>query len=168
MPQRNQRRSRIRLRPPRPGDIGWVIHRHGALYAHEYGWDQRFEALVAGVAAKFLQRHDPERERCWIAEQHGEPIGSVFLMKKSKTVAKLRLMLVEPKARGRGVGARLVEECVRFARQAGYRKLTLWTNRELHAARGLYEKAGFRLVHEEPYDGFGTQSVAETWELSLQ
>jgi DNA-binding MarR family transcriptional regulator len=155
------------LRPHQPGDFGWIIHRHAALYAQEYGWDEQFEALVAEIAAKFITRFDPKRERCWIAEKDGQIVGSVVLVRQSKSIAKLRLLLVEPSARGLGIGARLVDECSRFARRAGYRRIMLWTNSILAAARHIYEQAGFRLIDRERHRSFGHDLVGETWELKL-
>jgi DNA-binding MarR family transcriptional regulator/N-acetylglutamate synthase-like GNAT family acetyltransferase len=155
------------LRSHGPGDMGWVVERHGALYAEEYGFDTDFEALVASIVAKFIQHLDPERERCWIAERDGERVGCVFLVKASKTIGKLRLFLVEPDARGLGIGHQLVDECIRFARSAGYRKVRLWTQSNLLAARHIYERVGFRLIEEEPQHSYSQDLVAETWELRL-
>lgn len=154
-------------RPPAPGDIGWVIERHGALYAAEYGFDHRFEALVAQVAGAFLHQHDPSRECAWIAHRNGIRLGSVFLVRKTDDIGKLRLLLVEPSARGLGIGKRLVEDCIGFARQAGYRRMTLWTNDILVAARNIYRAAGFRLVSSAPHSDFGPPMVGEEWELEL-
>ena len=159
--------AEVRLRAHRPGDMGWVIGAHGRLYAEEFGWDERFEALVAGIAADFINDFDKSRERCWIAEMNGEPVGCVFLVKKSKSVAKLRLLIVEPKARGIGLGRRLVEECIAFARAKGYRKLVLWTQSNLAAARAIYRGAGFRRVRTEPHSSFGARLVGESWEFAL-
>jgi DNA-binding MarR family transcriptional regulator/GNAT superfamily N-acetyltransferase len=157
------------LRGHRPGDMGWVVHRHGDLYWSEYRYDERFEALVAKIVADFIQHFDPKRERCWIAERDGAIVGTVFLVKKSKTVCKLRLLLVEPTARGLGIGRRLVNECVLFGRKAGYKKMILWTQSELGAARHLYKEAGFRLAGQQRHRSWGRGDlVSEVWELNLQ
>jgi DNA-binding MarR family transcriptional regulator/GNAT superfamily N-acetyltransferase len=155
------------LRDPRPGDMGWVVQSHGALYAREYGFDSAFEALVAEIAAKFLASFDASRERCWIAEIDGAPVGSVFLVRHTDDVAKLRLLLVDPAGRGQGLGGRLVAECIAFARARGYRKITLWTQSILVAARKIYQDAGFTLVATEPHRSFGQNLIGETWELEL-
>lgn len=157
----------LALRPHRPGDIGWVISAHGRLYAEEYGWDNTFEALAAEIAGRFLKEFDPACERCWIAELGAERVGAVFLVKQSDAVAKLRMLIVDPAARGRGLGRRLVEECLAFARQCGYRRMVLWTNSILLPARRIYEDLGFRLTASEPHHSFGVDLVGETWEIDL-
>ena len=159
--------SEIVLRPHRIGDMGWIIRRQGMLYAEEYGWDGQFEALVAEIAARFIRKFKPEYERCWIAERDGEIIGSVFLVRQSKYVAKLRLLYVEPEARGSGLGRRLTRECIQFAKQKGYRKLNLWTNEILVAARAIYVAEGFELVSEERHRSFGHDLVGQYWALKL-
>ena len=156
------------LRQHQPGDLGWIVHRQAILYADEYGWDGTYEALAAEIVAQFIKNYDSKCERCWIAEKDGERVGAVFVAKASDETAKLRLLHVEPEARGLGIGKRLVDECVRFARQAGYRKMTLWTQSILHAARHLYKQAGFRIVREEQHRSFGRDLTAETWELDLR
>jgi DNA-binding MarR family transcriptional regulator/GNAT superfamily N-acetyltransferase len=163
----SQERKNIALRAHRPGDIGWVISRHGKVYDDEYGWGLGFEALVGEIGARFLRDFDAKRERCWIAEMDGEPVGSVFVVKTAANVAKLRLLLVEPHARGHGVGKRLVQECIDFARRAGYRKLVLWTQSNLTAARAIYAALGFRKVRSQPHREFGVPLVGEYWELKL-
>ena len=155
------------LRPPHSGDYGWIVHRHGAQYADEYGWDETFEALVARIVADYAERHDPRREAAWIAEIDGEPVGCVLCVGEDESTAKLRLLLVDPRARGRGIGSRLIDECIRFARRAGYERMILWTNDVLHDARRLYERAGFRLVASGPHHAFGHDLVEQTWALEL-
>jgi GNAT superfamily N-acetyltransferase len=157
------------LRDPRPGDLGWVVQRHGELYAQECGWDWRFEALVARICADFVEHFNAKCERCWIAEREGQNIGCVFLVKYPElpNAAKLRMLLVEPSARGLGLGKRLVDECAKFAREAGYKKIILWTNSSLHTARHIYERAGYRKTHEQPDPLFHPDELAQTWELEL-
>jgi DNA-binding MarR family transcriptional regulator/GNAT superfamily N-acetyltransferase len=162
-----QRQPAFVLRPHRPGDMGFVIHRQAVLYHREYGWDESFEALVAEICAAFIKNFDPPREHCWIAEVEGEIVGSVFLVRQSDEVAKLRLLYVEAKARGLGLGRTLVRECIGFARAARYTSLTLWTNDVLHAARKIYQAEGFRLVEEEPHHSFGHDLVGQNWMLEL-
>ena len=155
------------LRSPTFGDFGWIVSRHAELYAQEYGWSEPFEGLCAGIVADFANKNDPNRERCWIAEMNGENVGCVMLVKDNDEVARVRLLLVDPKARGLGLGARLVEECVNFAREAGYKRVTLWTHSVLTAARHIYEKAGFTLTSSEKRHTWGKDVVAEYWDLDL-
>jgi len=155
------------IRMHQPGDMGWVTHRHGVLYYEEYGWDERFEALVAQITVDFINNYNPKKERCFIAEMNGEIVGSVFIVQSSETVAKLRLLLVEPSARGMGLGNKLVQECINFAKRAGYKKMILWTNSILVEARHIYEKAGFNIVATEKHQSFGHDLVGETWELNF-
>ncbi len=164
---RRSRGADLVLRVPSPGDLGWVVQRHGALYAQEYGWDETFEALVARIVADFIDHRDARRERAWIGEMSGEPVGCVFCVKKDQATAQLRLLLVEPGARGAGVGTRLVVECLRFARAAGYERMILWTNDVLADARRLYERAGFQLEEEEPHHSFGHDLVGQVWSFQL-
>lgn len=160
-------RQKYTLRAPRPGDFGWIVARHAALYAEEYKWSEPFEGLCAQIVAEFVNKHDPKRERCWIAELDGQNIGSIILVKESEDVARIRLLLVEPNARGLGVGVRLVEECLSFARRAKYRKITLWTHSVLVAARKIYERAGFKLVSTQRHNNWGEHVVSETWDLEF-
>ena len=160
-------RPEIVLREPRPGDLGWVVARHATLYAEEYGWGENFEGLCAQIVADFVAKHDPARERCWIAEMDGENVGSVFLVKDTDEVARMRLLLVDPVARGHGVGMRLTEECLRFAKACGYHSITLWTHSVLTAARHIYSKCGFTLTSSEKRKSFGKQVVSEIWDLKL-
>ena len=160
--------GKIVLRPHRPGDMGWVVERHAALYHEQDGWGAAFEALVAEIVRDFLNNFDAEREHCWIAERDGQRLGCVFLVKQNNTAAKLRLLIVDPSARGTGLGRRLVEECIAFARAKGYRKLVLWTHAHLTAARAIYRKTGFRkLPKTEAHSTFGPRAISEYWELGL-
>lgn len=172
MPLPDHSQTHIILRRHRPGDMGWVVERHGALYAEEYGWDERFEALVARIAADFIDHLDPARERCWIAECDGQRFGCVFLVRDTESpdpssTARLRLLLVDPAARGLGLGQTLVRECTAFARGAGYRHIVLWTNSVLTSARRIYEQEGYRLLREKPYTAFGKDLISQDWLLDL-
>jgi DNA-binding MarR family transcriptional regulator/GNAT superfamily N-acetyltransferase len=155
------------LRDPQPGDMGWIVHRQAVLYAQEYGWNNEYEALVAEIVAKYVREFDPKGERCWIAERHGKVVGSVFVVRQDEATAKLRLLYVDPVARGFGIGTRLVDECLRFARRTGYRRMELWTNSVLADARRIYERAGFHLVQEEGHRSFGKDLVGQVWALDL-
>lgn len=157
----------IVLRDPKPGDMGWVVQQHGEIYAHEYGWNSEFEALVASIVSKYLKDFQPDAEKCWIAELDGERVGAVFVVRKTARVAQLRMLILNRQARGLGLGGRLADECIQFSRSKGYKKMQLWTNSCLDAARALYAKRGFRLLRSAPYHGFGQDLVGETWELRL-
>jgi DNA-binding MarR family transcriptional regulator/N-acetylglutamate synthase-like GNAT family acetyltransferase len=157
----------VRLRQPRAGDFGWAVERHGVIYDAEFGWGPAFEGLVAELFGKFAQSHNPSRERCWIAELNGERVGVVFVVEREPEVAQLRCLLVEPKARGHGVGGKLVDACVEFARDAGYRRMMLWTNKGLDSARKIYEAVGFELVEEKPHRDFGPELIGQSWEMTL-
>lgn len=159
----------VAIRTHGPGDIGWIVSRHGALYAEQYGWDQRFESLVARISADFIDYYDPDSDRCWIAEKDGERVGSIMLVRdrENSEIAKLRLLLVEPNARGLGVGRRLIQQCVDFSKQAGYKRIVLWTQSILESARRLYKAAGFHLVAEEEHQSFGVSLTGENWQLDL-
>ncbi len=159
--------AEITLRGLQPGDMGWVVQQHGEIYAREYGWNSEFEAMVADIAAGLLRRFDPQWDKAWIAELNGERVGSAFVVRKSKNIAQLRMLILTPAARGLGLGARLTDECLDFARGKGYRKMVLWTNANLTAARDIYARRGFTLVKSEPYQGYGCELVGETWELVL-
>ena len=159
--------AEVTLRGLQPGDMGWVVQQHGEIYAREYGWNSEFEAMVAEIAARLLRRFDPQCDKAWIAELNGERVGSVFVVRKSKNIAQLRMLILTPAARGLGLGARLTDECLAFARGKGYRKMMLWTNANLTAARDIYARRGFTLVKSEPYQGYGCELVGETWELVL-
>jgi N-acetylglutamate synthase-like GNAT family acetyltransferase len=160
-------KSIYKLRRHQPGDLGWVVSRHGEIYAREFGYDEQFEGVVAGVVSEFLLQRDRRRERCWIAEMNGERVGCVFLVRKTDRIGKLRMLLVEPQARGMGLGKRLIQECIRFASKAGYQKITLWTHASLTTARHLYQQSGFKLVKSVKNPSFGKNLIDETWELKL-
>jgi len=158
----------MKIRPHKPGDIEWIIHRHGQIYAEEYNWNETFEALVADILAQFVRHHDPQRERIWVAELDGERVGSVMIVDSREYIAQLRLLLVEPKARNKGVGKRLIDECIDFSKKNGYKNIRLWTQSNLTAAHHLYLKAGFKLIKKEPHKSFGHELIGENWELSLK
>jgi DNA-binding MarR family transcriptional regulator/N-acetylglutamate synthase-like GNAT family acetyltransferase len=165
--QPDQTTGEVVLREPRAGDYGWAVERHGVIYDAEFGWGPGFEGLVAELFGKFAQRHNPDRERCWIAELNGQRVGCVFVVEREPGVAQLRCLLVEPKARGHGVGGKLVSACVEFAREAGYRRMMLWTNKGLESARKIYESVGFRLVEEKAHRDFGPELIGQSWEMEF-